>query len=138
MRLSQRVDYAVRALVLLAAQQPGTYVAAGDLADRLLLPKRFVEQQVSALARSGLLNCRRGAFGGCALASSPESVTVRSIVTALEGEVIDVPHQDRLATTELWRGMAEAAEAYLDSVTLADLVKQQREIDANAVPMYYI
>ncbi len=138
MRLSQRVDYAVRALVLLAAQPPGEYVAAGELAERLLLPKRFVEQQISALARAGLLNCRRGATGGCVLAGSPDEITVGSIVTALEGEVIDVPHQERLATTALWRGMAEAAETYLDSVTLADLVKQQRELDAQAVPMYYI
>ncbi|HET6351828.1 MAG TPA: Rrf2 family transcriptional regulator [Coriobacteriia bacterium] len=138
MRLSQRVDYAVRALVLLASQPQGTFVAAGDLAEQLLLPKRFVEQQITALARAALVSCRRGAAGGCTLAAAPDTITVRAIVTALEGEVIDVPRQDRLATTELWRGMADAAADYLESVTLADLVKQQRELDANAVPMYYI
>jgi len=137
-RLSQRVDYAVRALVLLAAHPQGTYVAAGDLAEQLLLPKRFVEQQITALARAALVTCRRGAAGGCSLAVPAESITVRQIVTALEGDVIDVPRQERLATTEVWQGMADAAAGFLDSVTLADLVKQQRELDANAVPMYYI
>lgn len=103
-----------------------------------MLPKRFVEQQVSALARAGLVSCRRGASGGCALVGPADQITVRRVVTALEGDVIDVPRQDRVATTELWQGMASAAEGYLESVTLADLVKAQRELDARSAPMYYI
>ena len=49
MRVPQRLDYALRALVLLALQPEGEYIAAGDLADHLGLPRRFVEQQVTAL-----------------------------------------------------------------------------------------
>ena len=67
MRVSQRLDYAVRLLVLLAAQPPGEHVVVGDLAERIGLPRRFAEQQVSVLARAGIVRCRRGASGGCTL-----------------------------------------------------------------------
>ena len=75
MRVSQRLDYALRALVLLAEQPPGEFVASGDLADRLGMPRRFVEQQVTLLAREGIVECRRGASGGCALAREATEVT---------------------------------------------------------------
>lgn len=138
MRVSQRLDYAIRALVLLAAQPEGTYVAAGDLAERLLLPRRFVEQQITMLTRAGLVDSRRGATGGCALSAAPAQITARQVVVALEGSVVDVPRQPDSAAAELWQGVADAAEAHLASVTIADLLERQRELDAAAAPMYYI
>jgi len=56
----------------------------------------------------------------------------------LEGLVVDVPRQPGSAAAELWQGVADAAEAYLASVTIADLLERQRELDAAAAPMYYI
>ncbi len=138
MRVSQRLDYAVQTLVLLAAQPQGSYTAAGQLADHLGLPRRFVEQQITELSRAGIVRCRRGPAGGCALETDPGEVTALEIVTALQGEVIDVPKQPGSAAAELWAGMAGAAEAHLGSVTLADLLEKQRELDESLTPMYYI
>ena len=83
MRVTQRLDYALRALVLLAAQPAGAPVAAGQLADQLGLPRRVVEQQISELARAGIVLSRRGARGGCALARPADQITVRDVVDAL-------------------------------------------------------
>ena len=138
MRVSQRLDYALRALVLLAEQPPDAWVAAGDLADRLQLPRRFVEQQVTALSRAGVVSCRRGASGGCALARPAEEITVAEIVTALNGEILDVPQQAGLATAETWREASSVLGEYLNRVTLAQLAKRQRELDATSGPMSYI
>ena len=55
MRVSKRLDYTVRGLTALARHAPGTHVAAGDIADALGLPRRFVEQQFTALARAGIV-----------------------------------------------------------------------------------
>ncbi len=138
MRVSQRSDYALRALVLLAMQPEGTYVAAGDLADRLMLPRRFVEQQITALARAGIVVCRRGAGGGCALTGPAEGFTVHDVVSALEGVVIDVPRQQDSAVADVWRRLAVSADDYLASVTIADLAEGQRGIDARSAPVYHI
>lgn len=138
MRVSQRLDYALRALVLLAAQPADSYTAAGDVADHLSLPRRFVEQQITELSRAGVVICRRGAAGGCALARPAEAITARDVVLALHGEVLDVPQQSDSATAELWQNAAHALADYIGTVTLADLAKRQREIDHKASPMYYI
>ena len=63
MRVSSRLDYALRALVELAERPVGTRVAAGDVADAIGLPRRFVEQQLTPLSRAALIECRRGPAG---------------------------------------------------------------------------
>lgn len=138
MRVSQRLDYTVRGLTALAEHPPGTYVAAGEIADALGLPRRFVEQQFTELARAGLVDCRRGAGGGCALARPAEEVTVGEIVRASQGAALDVPKITASAVSEMWASVASALENALDETTLAELADRQRQLDAQAAPMYYI
>jgi Rrf2 family protein len=138
MRVPQRLDYALRAVVLLALQPSGEYVAAGDLAERLSLPRRFVEQQVTALARAGIVRCRRGASGGCALARPADEITVLEVVEAVQGAVLDVPHVTDSAASALWGDAAEHLQDFFATVTLAELAERQRELDGAATPMYWI
>ena len=138
MRVPQRLDYALRALVLLALQPEGEYVAAGDLAERLSLPRRFVEQQITALARAGIVRCRRGAAGGCVLARGSRDVTVFDVVEAVQGEILDVPHVTGSAASELWCQAAEQLAGFLATVTLAQLAECQRDLDGAATTMYWI
>jgi len=138
MRVSQRLDYTVRGMTALAMRPPGTFVAAGDLADELGLPRRFVEQQFTLLARSGLVECRRGAGGGCALGRPADEITVAEIVRALQRAVIDVPHVTGSAVSRMWADASLVLEQAFSRVTLGDLVESQRHIDAEVAPMYYI
>lgn len=138
MRVPQRLDYALRALVLLALQPEGEYIAAGDLADHLSLPRRFVEQQVTALARSGIVRCRRGSSGGCALARPAAEVTVLEVVEAVQGDVLDVPKVTGSVASALWAQAAEQLGAFFSTVTLAELAQHQRDLDGAAATMYWI
>lgn len=138
MRISQRLDYALRALVLLASAEPGRHIAAGELADRLGMPRRFVEQQITLLSRAGVVVCRRGASGGCVLSRPADEITVRDVVTALHGDVIDIPQQPDSATAEMWANAAVSMAEFLSGITLGELAARQREIDSMRAPMYYI
>lgn len=138
MRVSQRLDYALQALVLLASRPAGEYVAAGDLASQLTLPRRFVEQQITTLAHAGIVTCRRGATGGCALAKPAEDTRIDEVVVALHGDIIDVPRQPGSATAELWEQGARTLQEFLAGVSLADLARRQSELDRSLHPMYYI
>lgn len=138
MRVSQRLDYALRALTAIAALPPGTSVAAGDIADRLGLPRRFVEQQITVLAKSGLVMSQRGARGGCALGRPASEITVAEVVEALQGSVLDVPSVTDSAVSEMWARAARDLREALASTTLADLAARQRELDASRVAMYHI
>lgn len=138
MRVSQRLDYALRALVELARLHPGEAVPAGEVAARLDLPKRFLEQQLTALAREGVVICRRGSGGGCALAVPASELTVADVAKALERDVLDVPRTSGTATAEMWAGAATALESALGSITLGDMAARQDVIDAETSGMYYL
>lgn len=138
MRVPQSLDYALRAAVLLALQRADEYVAAGEVADRLGLPRRFVEQQVTALSRVGIVRCRRGATGGCSLARPAEEISVLEIVQAVQGDVLDVPRVTGSAVSDMWQDATDTLAAYLAEVTLADLAEQQRRIDNAESCMYWI
>lgn len=138
MRVSQRLDYTIRGLVALACEPAGTTLVAGELADRLGLPRRFLEQQFTAVAKRGLLSCHRGANGGCALARPADEISVGDIVRAVQGDVLDVPQVSGAATSEMWARASSELAAALDAVTLADLAARQVEIDHAVGAMYYI
>jgi len=138
MRVPQSLDYAVRALILLALQPEGEFIAAGELADHLGLPRRFVEQQVTALSRAGIVECRRGASGGCALARQARDISVFDIVQAVHGDVLDIPRVTGSAASGLWQDAAEVFGVYLQSVSLQALAERQRELDGASASMYWI
>jgi Rrf2 family protein len=137
-RVSQRLDYTIRALTALAQQPPGVYIAAGEIADGLGLPRRFVEQQFTGLARAGIVDCRRGAGGGCALLRSADEITVAEVVRAVQRAILDIPHVTGSAVSEMWVAASASLELALEDTTLGDLAARQRELDAQAAPMYYI
>ena len=138
MRVSQRLDYALRALVLLAARPPGTHVAGGEIASRLGLPQRVVEQQLSALARAHVLASKRGACGGHALGRPASQINVADVVRAIEGDPLDAPRVSGSAASELWQRTADSLETYLAGTTIASLAERQAELDAASVHTYYI
>lgn len=138
MRVSQRLDYTVRALTALASRPAGQFVAAGDIAEELMLPRRFVEQQFTLLARGGIVECRRGAGGGCALMRPADAITVADIVHAVQAAVLDVPHVTGSAVSEMWTAASAALESELHKTTLADLAARQADLDAESAAMYYI
>lgn len=138
MRVSQRVDYALRTLLVLAAEHGEGFVAAGDLADRLNFPRRFVEQQITELARAGIVRSRRGASGGCALARSAADITALEVVEAVQGAAFDIPHHADSSVTEMWEAVQRSAESVLAETTLGSLVSRQRTLDSAHVAFYDI
>lgn len=138
MRVSQKLDYVIKTLVLLANKPQGTVVRMGDLATSIGLPRRFVELQVSALDKAGIVVSKRGPSGGTSLARHPRDISVLQIVEAVEGQVVDIPHQPNDAVVHLWDGMSQELTGYLASVSLGDLARKQKEYDRTSEPMYYI
>ena len=60
---------------------------AREIAERQQVPLRFLEQQLGALSKAGLVESFRGAGGGCRLARDPADITVAEIADAIEGQI---------------------------------------------------
>lgn len=138
MRVAQRIDYAMRAVTALASLPADRLMPSGELADRLGLPRRFVEQQVTELARHAIVNSRRGPGGGVALARRADEIAVSEVIVAVQGDLLDVPRVGGSAVSEMWRGAAEALERYFAGVSVGALAARQRELDETSASMYHI
>lgn len=99
LQLTKRTEYGLIALVHMV-DQGGEFVSAREISDIYPVPRRLLAEVLKDLTRSGLVESQRGANGGYALASSPESITVGTVVTALEG----APSLASCSTTDMKDG----------------------------------
>jgi Rrf2 family protein len=129
-RITAKVDYAVRAVAELAAAPAGP-VKGEALADRQQIPPKFLENILADLRRSGLVRSQRGADGGYWLALPAGEITVADVIRAVEGPLADV-HGVPPETVayggaaehlpSVWVATRAALRAVLEEVTLADVV----------------
>lgn len=136
-RIPRRHLAAIEAVLDVAYHGGPVPVRGAEIADRLGLPRRYLEQSLQALARAGILLAQRGPRGGYRLARERRRITVGEIVRALEGEddgtgVGDDDRQEsasalgKAVIAPVARAAEEALQAHLDALTIEDLCQQGR------------
>lgn len=134
MRISAKVDYALRASIELAAAAPGQ-VKGERLATAQAIPHKFLENILADLRNGGLVSSQRGADGGYRLARPPEEITVADVIRVVEGPIASVRggRPDELTydgtavpLREVWIELRAAMRGVLEHTTLADLVERGR------------
>src|SRR5438132_10575431 len=90
MRISAKADYAVRAMVELAATSDEKPVKAERIATAQGIPLNFLENILGELRHAGLVRSHRGAEGGFRLARPANQVTIADIIRAVEGPLASV------------------------------------------------
>jgi Rrf2 family protein len=129
MRLSARVDYALRAAAELAVvgERP---VTATQLAEAQQIPPKFLENILSQLRRSGLVRSQRGPEGGYWLAKPADRISLADIIRAVDGPLVGVRGErpEHLcysgaarALQEVWIALRASERAILEEVSLADV-----------------
>jgi len=128
-RISARVDYAVRALVELAAA--GTGPVKGDvIAARQGVSVNFLENILADLRRAGMVASQRGSVGGYWLAVPAGSISVADVIRTVEGPLADVRGEaledlDYPGPAEslraVWVATRASLRAVLEQVTIADV-----------------
>jgi Rrf2 family protein len=129
--VTSKSRYAVVALAELA--KSGDHpVPVKELADRRGVPDQFLEQLFSTLRRAGFLTSHRGSKGGYTLARSPEEITVREVVQALDGMI----GQEADEAGGIWAEGVEALRAVFGQTTISEIV--ERESSEAQSGMYFI
>ena len=132
MRVSAKVDYALRAAAELAAAPPG-HVTAERLANAQQIPLKFLENILLELRRAEIVASQRGAEGGYRLAKPPAEVSLADVIRAVEGPIATVrgarPEEveyDGAATAlrDVWIDLRASMRGVLETTTLADLVER--------------
>lgn len=134
MRVSAKVDYALRALAELAAAPPGP-VTAERLAAAQAIPPRFLENILLELRHAGIVASQRGAEGGYWLARPAAGVSVADVIRAVEGPIASVrgvrpEHVEyagaATALRDVWIELRASMRDVLEQTTLADIVERSR------------
>ncbi len=128
--LTRKGDYAVRAVVAIAAAHPHRR-KAGDISATMAIPRTFLSRVLATLVSSGVLDAAAGPSGGYTLTRPPEEITLLEVVEAAEGplELTECvlrggpcAWEDRCAVHDTWLQAQEAFGARLAATSLADLV----------------
>jgi Rrf2 family protein len=133
MHISAKVDYAVRALVALAAAGGGP-VAGAALAKEQNLPAKFLEGILAELRRSGIVGSQRGAEGGYRLARPAAQISVADVIRAIDGPLAEIRGERPELTAyegstrhlqDVWIAVRASLRAVLEKTTLADIATGQ-------------
>jgi Rrf2 family protein len=134
MRVSAKVDYALRAMAELAAAPPGL-MTAEQLASAQHIPPKFLESILSQLRSGGLVASHRGAEGGYELARPAAEISIAEVIRVLEGPIATVRgvRPDELqydgaasGLRGIWLELRTQMRGVLEQTTLADLASARR------------
>ena len=122
MRISARTQYALRAMAALAASD-GLMHAEKIAADQDI-PRRFCDNILLHLRRTGLLVSQRGPDGGYRLARPAHEITLADVIRVTEGVEPPTARFSGAAAplTEILERLYDHENALLSEITLADVV----------------
>lgn len=138
MQISQKCQYALRAIFELAKHGGTGPVKVAQIAAAQAIPARFLEVILNQLKRGGYVDAWRGAAGGYALAGPPGDLAVGEIIRFIEGPISPVtcmvghsadkcPLYGDCAFLEMWTNAREAMVEVFDRTTFQDLLDRQSQ-----------
>jgi Rrf2 family protein len=138
MSVSSKCYYAIRAIYALSEHEGPEPMKIAEIAERELIPIRFLEVILGQLKSGGFVQSRRGAEGGYRLARAADHLTVGEIMRYVDGPIapVDCVSQSRPKACEFhgechffgfWGRVRQAISDVVDQTTFADLIRENRE-----------
>lgn len=137
MRITYKGDYALKTMLDLAVYYDvsgNNVITIHDLAKRLDIPIKFLEQILLDLKRGGFVESRRGKVGGYHLAKSPAQIKVGDVIRFIDGPIEPIACVEkkysgcndiyRCVFRKTWQEVSKAISDIVDNVNLEDLVNQ--------------
>lgn len=134
MRVSAKTDYALRALIEIAAEQGVASLSAEELGRRQEIPRGFLQAILADLRRAGIVRSQRGQAGGWRLARAADDVTVADVIRAVDGPLVSVygvrpeavEYNDTARVLQhVWIAARSSLREVLERVTIAALVEKR-------------
>ena len=141
MRVSAKADYALRAVIELAAGSDGP-VKGERIAQAQEVPVKFLENILAELRHAGLVRSQRGVEGGYWLARPPDEISIADVIRAVEGPIANVrgvgPHEVEYAGSaerlqDVWIAVRASLRSVLEEVTLGDLARGELPPEVEAL-----
>lgn len=148
MKISTKGIYAIEAMADLAIHSVDGVESIKNIATRRQLSEKYLEQIMASLRKEKFINSTRGANGGYQLAKPAESITIFEILHAVENSMVLLDCLEGEAdcgmdchscgTRPVWATMWDKISKVMETVTLADVVKESKTIGTDVPIEYYI
>jgi len=150
MALSQKTQYALRAVFELTVHRGEGPIRIADIAQAQAIPVRFLEVILHQLKRAGFVNSKRGKVGGYFLVRDPAGLSVGEILRFVQGSMAPVEClsdgegaetcelRGKCAFMPLWQRVDAATRGIYDTTTFQDLVDEHAARGHEYVPCYSI
>ncbi|MBQ3210971.1 MAG: Rrf2 family transcriptional regulator [Oscillospiraceae bacterium] len=132
MNVTSKGRYALRVMLELASRQDGEIVSLKTIADKHDISMKYLETIVGSLKRASLLESTRGKDGGYKLSRPAADYSVGEILRCLEDNLapvsciksgsINCEKAGECITVPMWKELDDITNAYLDTVSLKDLL----------------
>ena len=147
--VSQKCQYALRAIFELAKRKGQGAVRIADIAEAQAIPKRFLEVILGQLKQGGFVASQRGSDGGYVLVRSASELSVGDVIRFVQGPVgpVDCLIQDPTQKCPLygdcvflamWQEVADAIAEVYDRTTFQELVDKEARMHRGYVASYSI
>ncbi|MDD4878979.1 MAG: Rrf2 family transcriptional regulator [Candidatus Omnitrophica bacterium] len=147
MKLTTKGRYGTRLMLDLALHFGEQPVFLKDAAKRQGISEKYLWHLIPPLKNAGLITSVRGAHGGYSLARSPDRITLKEILLAVEGPISFVScvggssacaRSETCATKDIWSEISEKFLQILESFTLEDIVEKQKSKSGSSAAYNYV
>jgi len=133
-RVSAKSDYALRALIEMAAREDGKAVSAEELGRAQEIPHGFLQAILADLRKAGVVISQRGQSGGWRLARKASDVSVADVIRAVDGPLVSVyglrpeavTYNERADVLQhVWIAARDSLREVFEKVSIADLASRE-------------
>ncbi len=131
MKLTQRADYGMAAVLYLSQREAEHRYSLNEVSRATEIPEEFLRKIFQTLVKCGLVNSFKGRGGGICLARSPEDITVAEVIEPLEEKMglvrclraEDCPRSSECEASNFWRRTQQDFLQILNMTTIKDLIE---------------
>ncbi len=131
MKITTKAHYGLQAMCELARNYGNDPLSVREISDLQNCSESYLEQIISKLKKSGLIESVRGKNGGYVLSRPPESISTGEIIRALEGpigftecsndEQHDCSYEPDCCSKEFWKELYKIVNSFLENKKLSDI-----------------
>ena len=136
MNVTSKGRYALNVMIDLARHMDEGYISLKTIADRNDYSMKYLEMIVSCLKKAELVESTRGKEGGYRLARNPAEYSVGDVLRCIEDNLapvsciksgsVNCENAGKCITIPMWKELDDITNAYLDTVTLEDLITGEK------------
>lgn len=146
MKISTKGRYGLRTLVDLAAHDEQAPISLAIIAERQGISMNYLEQVMAILRRSKIVKSVKGTNGGYKLGYHMERLTLKEILTVLEGDLSVMDHGEaecdetplaQCVREQVWEAIDHQVDKILEQLTLADMVEEYKALSEGNLSYFY-